>query len=198
MIAAVVLAAGRSRRMGADTQKLLLPFDEQPLIARVVDEIQRSPVTEVVVVVGRDGDRIATALAGRRLILVRNPAGDGEMLGSVRCGLRAVPGACEAALIVPGDSPGIEAGVIAALVAARARTGSRLVVPVCEGRRGHPLLLDPQLRDEVLISFDGVGLRGLLQAHPGEVTEVPVAAPGILADLDRPEDYAAWLSRRSP
>jgi molybdenum cofactor cytidylyltransferase len=105
MICAVVLAAGRSERMG--TQKLLLPVCGQPLVARVVDELIAGPLQQIIVVVGRDAEQIQSALAGRAVTFVSNPDSQGDMLSSVRCGLRALPALCEAVLVVLGDHPGI-------------------------------------------------------------------------------------------
>ncbi len=135
MIAAIVLAAGRSRRMGA--QKLLLPLGGVPMIARVVDAVLAGTVDDVVVVIGPGGERIAAALAGRPVRFIANPNPDGEMLGSVRCGLRALPPKCEAALVVLGDQPGLTAGLIATLVGAFRSSGRGIVVPTHCGRRGH-------------------------------------------------------------
>ena len=187
MICALILAAGRSRRMG--TQKLLLPLAGKPVIARIVDEVLRSPVAQVFVVTGGDGDRIAEALAGRRVNFVANPDTEGEMLGSVRCGLTALPETCEAVLVVLGDQPAITAEIITLLVQTFHATGSGIVVPVHRGHRGHPLLLAMRYREEILTHYDHTGLRGLLEAHPGDTREVDVTSPGILEDLDVPADY---------
>ena len=141
MIYAMVLAAGRSRRMGA--QKLLLPLGDRPVIARIVDEVLSSPVDRVFVIVGPDGNGIAEALAGQCVDFVTNPDAEGEMLSSVRCGLRAMPEDCTAVLVVLGDQPGITADVVAMLVQAFQTSGRGIVVPIYGGRRGHPLLLSP-------------------------------------------------------
>jgi molybdenum cofactor cytidylyltransferase len=187
MISAIVLAAGRSRRMGS--QKLLLPVGGEPMIARVVDAVLAGPVDDAVVVVGNDGARIAEALAGRRVRFVANPDPEGEMLSSVRCGLRALPQGCEAALVVLGDQPGLTAEVVAALVRAFRGSGRGIVVPTHRGRRGHPVLIAARYRDQVLARYDGVGLRGLLKAHHDDVLEVGVFAPAVIEDVDEPADY---------
>ena len=193
MICAIVLAAGRSRRMGV--QKLLLPIHGEPLIARVVDEVLGSPVDRVFVVVGADATGITAALAGRRVSIVCNPAVEGEMLSSVRCGLQALPPDCDAVLVVLGDQPGISRSVMAQLADAFLTGPHVIVVPVYHGQRGHPLLFAMRYRDEILRAYDSVGLRGLLQAHPDEVCEVPVGLPGVLEDLDLPEDYRRLQQR---
>lgn len=192
MICAIVLAAGRSRRMG--TQKLLLPVAGQPMIARIVDEVLRSPVAQSIVVVGHDRERVTEALAGRHVEFATNTCADGGMLSSVRCGLRALPEGWAAALVVLGDQPAIRADVVAALIRGF-RTGQcGIVVPTCRGQRGHPVLIAARHRDELLNQHDAVGLRGLLQAHPADVNEVEVAAPGILQDVDVPSDFQRVLA----
>jgi molybdenum cofactor cytidylyltransferase len=187
MLCSIVLAAGRSRRMG--TQKLLLDLGGRPVIVRIVDEVLRAPVDRVFVVVGRDGQGIADALVGRAVELVINPNPEAEMLSSIRCGLRALPADCTKVLAVLGDQPGITAEVIAALVESCKTSGRGIAVPTHKGKRGHPLLFDIRYRDEILNHFDDLGLRGLLAAHPGDICEVDFAAPSVIHDMDVPEDY---------
>jgi len=193
MICAVVLAAGRSRRMGV--QKLLLPVAGQPMIARVVDQVLAGPVDQVLVVVGPEGNPVRESLAGRGVSFVTSPSAEGEMLASVRCGLAATPPDCAGVLLVLGDQPGVTADVIAALVQAFRTGGRGIVVPTHGGRRGHPLLFAARYRGEILRCYDTVGLRGLLQAHPEDVAELEVASPGVLDDIDLPEDYRRAAAR---
>jgi molybdenum cofactor cytidylyltransferase len=187
MIVAMVLAAGQSRRMG--TQKLLLPLQGKPMIAIVVDELLRSPVDEVFVVVGKDGDAVRQALAGRNVRFVTNTQPEEEMLQSVRCGLAAMPPETVAAIVALGDQPGISSDVVAELVCSYHASEHGIVVPICGGKRGHPLLFSVRYREEVLTCHDGRGLRGLLDAHPDDVLEVEVGKPGVLEDIDWPEEY---------
>lgn len=193
MICAVVLAAGRSRRMGA--QKLLLPFGGRTVIGHIVGEILRSPVDRTFVVVGDDAPRIAEALGGLRVTLVTNPDGAGEMLSSVRCGLRALPPDAEAVLVALGDQPALTALLIGRMLGAFRTAGRGIVVPVHEGKPGHPLLFSARYREEVLTRYDDVGLRGLRQAHPEDVFELCAASPAVLSDMDWPEDYRRELDR---
>jgi molybdenum cofactor cytidylyltransferase len=187
MVCAIILAAGRSTRMGE--QKLLLPLGGKALIARVVDEVLASPVDEVVVVVGSDEGEVRKALAGRRGRFVRNTDQEGEMLSSVRRGLEALPVGCIAVLVVLGDQPSVTRDVIAELVAAFGSTDCGIVVPTHRGHRGHPLLFAAHYREEVLSHYDDVGLRGLLHAHPDDTVEVESQESGILEDMDDPGDY---------
>ena len=191
MICAIILAAGRSRRMGV--QKLLLPFAGKTVIGHIVDEVLRSPVEQAIVVVGQEGGRIAEALAGRSVALVTNADPEGEMLSSVRCGLAALPPECEAVLVALGDQPGIAAETIRRMIEAYQTAGRGIVVPVHGGKGGHPILFSMRYRDEVLTRYDDVGLRGLRQAHPEDVLELPAADPSVLSDMDLPEDYRREL-----
>ena len=192
MICAIVLAAGRSQRMG--TQKLLLPLGGQPVIRRIVDELLRSAVKQVFVVVGRDAEAIRAALPGRAVSFVQNPDGDGDMLSSVRCGLRALPETCEAVLIALGDQPGITHELIAELIRADREGGSGIVVPAHRGKRGHPLLVSARFFGEILEGCDGTGLRGFLNAHPDDILKVSVPTASALADMDTREDYQRHLA----
>jgi molybdenum cofactor cytidylyltransferase len=187
MIYAIVLAAGRSRRMG--TQKLLLPFGESTVIGHIVDQIIASPIASLRVVTGTDGGRVTEALAGRGLTFVANPNPDGEMLSSVRCGLLALPEECEAVLVALGDQPAITPALISNMIRAFEASGRGIVVPAHGGKRGHPLLFSRRYAQEVLTHYDEIGLRGLLLAHPGDVLELDVNSAGVLMDLDFPEDY---------
>ncbi|GMU21961.1 MAG: hypothetical protein AMXMBFR13_20490 [Phycisphaerae bacterium] len=236
MICALVLAAGRSRRMG--TQKLLLPIpvpstgskndalpssggadvspssscgtdislssssdtgvspvasqDQhrhvKPMIAHIIDQVLTSPVEHVLVVVGAD-PRVPAALADRPLTLVANPEPEGDMLSSVRCGLRALPDGCDAVLVVLGDQPTVNPEVIAEMIRTFHETAHSIVVPVWQGTRGHPLLFSAAYREEILSDHDAVGLRGLLHAHPDQIHELDAADPAVLSDVDLPEDY---------
>jgi molybdenum cofactor cytidylyltransferase len=192
MISAIILAAGQSRRMGA--QKLLLPVSGRPMITRITDEVLKSSVDRTVVVIGTD-PRIAHALAGRPLTLVMNPDPASEMLASIRLGLRAIPAPCSAIILVLGDQPGLSATTIDALIAASQPASPGIIVPTCAGRRGHPLLFSARYRDQILTEFDATGLRGLLHAHPDDIMELPLDEPAILEDIDLPEDYQRLAGR---
>ena len=191
MIGAVVLAAGRSTRMG--TQKLLLPLGGQPIIVSIVDELLIGGLEQIVVVVGQDGAQIQQVLCGRQVSFVENYIPGDDMLSSVRCGLRGLPMSCEAILVALGDQPGTTHELVSGLIRAFRLTNRSLIVPAHEGRRGHPLLFAACWRDEVLTCHDGVGLRGLLDSHPDEIFEVAVATGRLLEDLDTPEDYQRHL-----
>lgn len=192
MICAIVLAAGLSRRMGA--QKVLLPFGGKTVIAHIVDQLLASAVDEVYVVTGHQGERVGGALSGRPVSIVNNPDYESGMLSSVRCGLRALPRQCRAVLVVLGDQPSVTSQLVDLMLQSFDATEKRILVPFYDGRRGHPILFSELYREEILTHYDDVGLRGLLHAHPDEVFELTVSTPCVLSDMDYPEDYQRELA----
>ncbi len=111
------------------------------------------------------------------------------MLSSIQTGISALPRRCRAALIVLGDQPDLPTSVIDALISAWNGGRKGIIVPVFEGRRGHPLLLDLKYRREIDSLKPETGLRGLLAAHPDDIFAVDVPDGAVLADIDTPEDY---------
>ncbi|HEY0073797.1 MAG TPA: nucleotidyltransferase family protein [Abditibacteriaceae bacterium] len=193
MIAALVLAAGQSRRMG--TQKLLLPFAGQTVIAHLLDQIKQSHCGPVLVVVGSN-NLLHSVLSEKEVDVVENLDAYSDMLGSVRIGLQNLSADCEAAIIMPGDFPLIQTALINQMVAVfQAR--NQIVVPVHQEQRGHPLLVPRRYFHEVLHFYDDVGLRGLLQSHANDLCELKVDDAGVLQDIDVPEDYQKALKKWS-
>ncbi|HEX8338070.1 MAG TPA: nucleotidyltransferase family protein [Pyrinomonadaceae bacterium] len=189
-IAAILLAAGRSRRMGAF--KPLLPFGGVSVAEACVAALRAGGAGEVVVVVGHRGAEVRAALAhlgGLRFAV--NEAAGSEMGVSVALGVEAVSEGAEAVLIALVDQPAVPPSEIRRLVEARRRTGARLVLPEWEGRGGHPLLVDLALREELLGVVTGKGLRALFDAHRAEVLRVPAGSPYVARDMDTREEYAA-------
>jgi molybdenum cofactor cytidylyltransferase len=194
MICAIVLAAGRSTRMGA--QKLLLPFGRSTVLGEVVHALSVPEVSRTFVVTGTGG-AVAGALAGRDVSVVTNPDAESEMLDSVRCGLRALPQNCDAVLVTPGDLPRLTPDLVRTLISAFRESGKGIVVPVFAGRRGHPLLFSTRYAAEVLMQYDDVGLRGLPRAHADDVLELSVTDDAVLNDVDSPTDYERLRDSKS-
>ena len=194
MIAAVVPAAGGSTRMGRP--KMLLPLAGRTVLATVVARLLEAPLDRVVVVLGREAGEVR-ARAGLpddpRVAVVENPGWRDGLSSSVVRGLHACPEA-GAVLVALGDQPGVEPEVVRRLVEAW-RAGSRLAVPVRGGRTGHPALFDRSLRDELLALTGDVGARAVLIRHWDEAARVDAPIP---ADLDREEDYRAFVEGRPP
>ena len=192
MICAIVLAAGESRRMGC--QKLLLPFGKTTVIGHVIDELLGSELDAVYVVLGHQGDRLSEELSGRRVTVVFNLDYKLGMLSSVRCGLQVLPEQCDKVLVALGDQPAITSALINQMVQFSSTTDKGIIVPVHRGKHGHPVLFSTRYRGEIMTSFDDTGLRGLLQAHPEDILELPVSTPAVLCDIDSPDDYRRALA----
>ncbi len=188
MIAAVVLAAGLSQRMGRF--KLLLPWGEHTVIGRVVATLESAEIRRIIVVTGHRAADVEAALAGSSAAIAFNPAyASGEMLSSIQVGLRAIGAGVEAALLCLGDQPQMELATVRAVLAAGQAAGwKRIVIPSCRMQAGHPILLPARLWPEIG-ACPGT-LRDVLAAHRADTHYVAVDAPTVLADLDTPEDYA--------
>lgn len=194
-VAAVVLAAGESRRMGR--AKLLLPWGSGTVLGSVVASLLDAGAEPVVVVLGAGADAVQAALrpwvGDGRVQSVRNANFAQGMLSSVQTGLAAVPAACTALLLMLGDHPAVPAAVSSALLAAHAAQPDAIVVPVHGGRRGHPVLFPASLWPEIAALGQGDDLRSIQRRHPQRLVHLAVDTPAILIDLDTPDDYARHL-----
>ena len=180
--------------MGA--QKVLLPYGDTTILGHILREIAASTVDTTLVITGHGAGPVETR-CGTQARVVYNPDYREGMLSSVRAGVHALPEGASAMLICLGDHPQISAALIDTLIGAWRESPGSIVVPLCRGRRGHPVLIDAGFQQEIVTRFDNAGLRGLLHAHPASVREVPWDDPEILQDLDTPDQYQAALKRKS-
>ncbi|HUW36303.1 MAG TPA: molybdopterin-binding/glycosyltransferase family 2 protein [Rhodocyclaceae bacterium] len=193
-VGAVVLAAGRSTRMGG-ANKLLCTTAGGPLVARAVDAACASRCAQVMVVTGFEAELVEAALAGRPVSFTHNPAFGQGMSSSLRCGLKAMPPDLDAVLVMLGDMPEITAGQIDRLLAAYTPAAPNIVVPQRDGRRGNPVLWPRRYFAEMCALAGDVGARSLLERHADQVTSVAISSDAIFADVDTP-DALASLERR--
>jgi molybdenum cofactor cytidylyltransferase len=193
MIAAIVLAAGTSSRMGR--QKLTLPMaDGRPLVRVAVEQVLLAGVDDAVVVLGRDADAVALALAPLPVRTVVNPRYAEGQSTSLRAGLDALRPGTEAAVIALGDQPLPDPAVIRRLVATFRASGCPIAAPVYRDGRGNPVLFGAALFDELRAVTGDRGGREVIARDPARVAEVPVDTP-MPADIDTPEDYDAARGR---
>lgn len=186
MIAAVVLAAGASRRFG--TQKLLAPLRGRPLVRWAVENVLAAPVDDVLVVVGRDGDRVRAALADLPVRFVVNARYDDGLSTSIRAGIGSLAAGSRAVLIALGDQPSVPRELYARLIEQYERTRKPVVVPIFQGGRGNPVLFDASLF-EALLALDGdQGARELIAIDGERVTTVSFPFP-MPRDVDTLADY---------
>lgn len=187
--AALVLAAGSSRRMGPKN-KLLLEFRGAPLVAHVLDAVQASRVSEICVVLGHEAGRVRAVLEPRASDSVRfveNGAYRNGLASSLTCGLRRLTPGYEGVAVCLGDMPFVQPDVIDALCAALA-PGSYAAVPVWRGEWGNPAVLSPEAARNALELSGDAGARALLRRHAELVVEVAAPSDAVLRDIDREPD----------
>jgi len=194
-VGAIVLAAGRSTRMGS-ANKLLADVDGLPVVAHVVDAIAAAGLPPPVVVLGHMADAVRAALGGRAAIYVAAPDFAEGMSRSLRAGLAAAPAAWRGAIVALGDMPAVDPATYAALVATLLDY-IPAVVPTWHGRRGNPVGWARTHWPRLAAVSGDAGGKALLSDLDHLVVEVAVDDPGILADVDTPEALAA-LRRGRP
>jgi molybdenum cofactor cytidylyltransferase len=186
MIAAIILAAGQSKRMGQN--KMLLPFGRSTVIESIVTEVTACNLSEVVVVTGHEHEEIAALLANNPVRCVFNSDYDrSEMIVSIQAGLRALSEKIQAALIVLGDQPRIQRDMVQRIVAAYAPHA--LIIPSFQNRRAHPILVDRSLWADVLALPSTATLRDFVRSRADRIRYVEVDSDSVLHDMDTPGDY---------
>lgn len=191
---AVIPAAGHSRRMGRP--KLLLPLGGMTVIARLLKVLKDSQVSHPAVVVRKDDTDLIREVQNAGGWAIKPNADPPEMRQSVEIALEEIRGRFSPSqedgwMLIPADHPVLSNDVVEKLVQAWQKTSAEILVPVCNGRRGHPTIFSWRLVDQISTIPEDAGLNWLV--HSGEVSieEVIVDDPAIFTDLDTPDDYEA-------
>ena len=197
-IAAVVLAAGQSRRMGPEN-KLLAELGDKTMVAQVVEQALASRAAPVVVVTGHQREAVEAALHDLDIQCVHNPDYARGLSTSLHRGLAAVPAEADGVVVCLGDMPRVEAAAIDRLIAAfNPLEGRAVCVPTWGGKRGNPVLFARRFLAEMQEIEGDVGARHLIGEYPEVVCEVAMdetgAGQGVLVDVDTPEALAALKS----
>ena len=196
MIPGIVLAGGKSSRMGRP--KALLPIgpDGETFFDRITGTLIKGGVEEVVVVVGADADAVRAAVApgSTRVRLITNPDYERGQLTSLLAGLRTIdrPGV-SAALVTLIDSPLISVESVERLIRTRREKGALIVRPASNGRHGHPVIFGRELFDELRRADPAQGAKAVVHAHASDIVEVPTDDEGAFIDIDTREDYERWI-----
>ncbi len=189
----LILAAGAARRMGRP--KALLEIEGQRFLDRAV-EVLRAGGCRAVYVVAADVPEVHAAIVAAGAVVVLNDEPGSEQLDSVKCGLRALPDDSAAVAILPVDCPLVAPTTVQALAEAAAHTTLPVVLPMYNGVGGHPVVLRRPFYDTVLHASHPEGLSGIIIAHGHTVELMNVTDPGILVDIDTPQDYDAFIGTR--
>lgn len=189
-VAAIVLAAGQSRRMGGPN-KLVATIGGKPLVRTVTEAALASRAALVRVVTGNLADRVEAALAGLKAERIHNPDFAGGLSTSLRTGLSGLPDDIDAAIVLLGDMPAIDAATVDRLIEAfDPASGALIVVPTSEGKRGNPVLWSSRFFADLSSVQGDTGGRHLIGANPDAVIEVEIGR-AVTLDIDTPEELAA-------
>jgi molybdenum cofactor cytidylyltransferase len=190
-VAAIVLAAGRSTRMGGPN-KLLAEIGGRPLVRIVAEQALASRAAPVIVVTGHERAKVEAALAGLKLRLVHNPDYAAGLSTSLKAGLAALPPHVDGAIVCLGDMPQVTAALIDRLAEAfDPERGALVVVPTIEGKRGNPVVWSRRFFPDLMALEGDVGARHLIATYADVVAEVPVEDAAALTDIDTPDALLA-------
>ena len=190
-VAGLVLAAGRSTRMGGPN-KLLEEINGRPLVRIATEQVLGSRAKPVIVVTGHQRDRVERALAGLPVTFVHNPAYADGLSTSLKAGIAAVPAEADGAIVALGDMPQVSATLIDRLLASfDPERGALVVVPILDGKRGNPVVWSRRFFPDLMAVEGDVGARHLIGGSAEAVTEVAVEDAAALTDIDTPEALIA-------
>jgi molybdenum cofactor cytidylyltransferase len=192
MIAAVVLAAGESSRMGRP--KALLPIEGTSFIERIVAALQRTEAAKIVVVLGHNAASLREKIARLPVTFIVNPDYKKGQLSSLQAAIRYLlslpePERPEGMLVHLVDHPYIDAELVDIMIRRFRESQSLIVVPRCGARRGHPVLFSAALFGELLDAPVDQGAKAVVNAHREETLEIETDQAGITIDIDTPEEY---------
>jgi molybdenum cofactor cytidylyltransferase len=189
-IAAVLLAAGRSTRMGGPN-KLLAEIGGKPLVRIAAEQALASRAGPVIVVTGHQRDKVEAALKGLDVRTVHNPNFAEGLSTSVKTGLAAVPESADGAIVCLADMPQVTAPLIDKLIGAfDPERGALVVIPVIDGKRGNPVVWARRFFPELMAIDGDVGARHLIGKYPEAISEVPLTDTAALVDVDTPEAFS--------
>ncbi len=198
-IAAIIMAAGRSRRMAPHNKLLVTDKGGKPMIARVVDNVLSSKARPILVVTGHQAEQVEHALGGRPVQYVHAPDYAEGLSASLKSGIAAVPADCAAAIVCLGDMPLVTGRMIDRLMQMYDPDEGRLIIlPTFRGKQGNPMLWDRRYFAEILAISGDSGARFLVGKHAEAVVEVEMADDGVLRDFDTTESLATLPPRMRP
>ena len=195
MVYAIVLAAGESKRMGA--LKQILPFGKSTVIETIITSLLKSSVDRVMVVVGYKASDVREVLKESEVEIRVNENYKKGMLSSIKCGVSAFPQDAEAFLICLCDQPGIRPENIDVLIDSYRKSGKGIIIPVYNGKRGHPIIFDRKyIHDIINLKEDGDGLREVVWKNSHDVLEIEVQNEAVIKDMDNRNEYEEMVKKK--
>jgi len=194
MLAAVILSGGPSSRMGSP--KALLPYQGRPFLEHLLEIISRPEIGARRVVLGADAESIAKAVPLKANEMIINAQWEKGQLSSIQAAVRKLPAGTDGMLVFLIDHPLISSALVGELIAQFYKSKKPIVLPVYEGRRGHPVIFSASLYPELLRAPLETGARAVVWAHADEVEEVPTNEEGCVLNLNDPETLNRAMDRQ--
>jgi molybdenum cofactor cytidylyltransferase len=199
-VAAIILAAGTSSRMGATRNKLLLPLRDRPVVAHVIEATLHAQLQPVILVLGHQAGEVKAQLApyikDQPVTIVENPDYAQGMSTSMQAGLRTLAAqrhtlqpCVDGVMFLLGDQPLVSAALLDRLLAYRQETGKRVVQPLYQGQRGNPVIFSLELLDELMQVRGDEGGRSVLKRHADELATIEMGEVDASLDVDTWEAY---------
>jgi len=186
LLAALILAAGESKRMG--TPKALLQHEGRTFLERILEASRHPRIGVTLVVLGAHADRVHSKLPLESVTVVENSEWKSGQLSSIQAGLRALAGqTLDGVIVFLVDHPFISSALVGVLIERFYESGMPIVVPTFQGKRGHPVLFSQRLFDDLLAAPLDVGARAVVWQHSSEVLEVPTDEEGVVLNLNDPD-----------
>jgi molybdenum cofactor cytidylyltransferase len=187
MISSILLAAGESRRMGQPKQ--LMSFGQHTILEQAIDNLVNSAVSETVVVLGHKAEELVKTITNKPVKIALNPDYQQGMSTSIIAGLNLIDSRARAIMLAMGDQPFVDSQTINSLLEAFVAHNKGIIIPVHQGRRGHPAIFAIRYRDELLRIVGDIGGREIIDRHPDDVLEVAVDCEGVCIDIDTMDTY---------
>lgn len=186
----VILAGGRSKRMG--TMKQLLPWGNKTILQQVVDTASGVNPTEIIVVLGHNADEISKVLQGKPVKIVVNNEFSKGMSSSLKTALRHISPESDTYVFMLGDQPLVTVNMLQLLLAHHAASNLGITVPVYHNVKGRPVIIDSKYREELMTLKGEIGAKQVIDNHPDDVQEVPVDSEEVIVDIDTQEEYKKY------
>lgn len=195
MLAAVILSGGASSRMGSP--KALLPYQGRPFLEHLLKITIHPEIGARRIVLGADAESIAKAIPLKANEMIINSQWEKGQLSSIQAAVRKLPAGTEGMLLLLIDHPLISSLLVGELIAQFHKSKKPIVLPVYEGRRGHPVIFSASLYPELLRAPAETGARAVVWAHADEVEEVPTNEEGCVLNLNNPETLNRAMDQQS-